>query len=61
MKWYDDIREELTVMALLAIAIVALIFEQGEIAAGAAGGLAGYLKGRKRNGGEQPNSPSGGD
>lgn len=47
MKWYDDIREELTVTALAVISIVALIFGQGEIAAGAAGALGGYLKGRK--------------
>jgi len=49
MKWYDDIREELTVVALFAVACLALYLNpDSQVAAGAAGALGGYLKGRKR-------------
>ena len=43
-----DNREEMVIIALLSIAIIAMISGQGQIAAGAAGALGGYLKGRKK-------------
>ena len=46
----QDIREELVIIALFAVAVVALILDPGsQVAAGAAGALGGYLKGRKNS------------
>ncbi len=50
MKWYDDIREELTLAGLIGIVIVAMLLKQNEIAAVSAGGLISYLKREKKNG-----------
>ena len=54
MKWYDDIKEELTIVSIFILGI-AIIFSditnKGIILGTLIGGLIGVLKGTKKNGG----------
>ncbi len=51
MKWYEDIRDELAILALAVIAGGALLLESFEIAAICATALANSLKKDKKNNG----------
>ncbi len=52
MKWYDDIKEELTIVSIFILGI-AIIFSditnKGIILGTLVGGLIGVLKGEKKN------------
>ena len=52
MKWYEDIRDELAILTLAAIAGAALYIKSFEIAAICATALANYLKREKKENGK---------